>query len=196
MKDPAVALTPEAIIVWPHLFEPTSFNDSEEYYRALLLFEKDVDFSTLHAAVRAAALKKFSAINDEDFKNLRKPIRRGSEKAVDKTGGIDKESFYFNRYFINAKSKFQPQIVDIYNAPITDETAIYGGCIVRAYLSFFGYDFAGNLGVSCSLRALIKIDDGDPLGGGKIDTGAAFAGVIKERPTAFDTEELDDDIRF
>jgi hypothetical protein len=126
-------------------------------------------------------LKKFPGRPDDFYKKLRKPIRNGVEKAVKEDGGVDTESFFYNRYFINVKSKYQPQIINIYNEPITEPDEIYGGCIVRAYLSFFGFDHAGNVGVSSSLRALIKVDDGDPIGGGKVNTGEVFADVIQER---------------
>lgn len=201
MKQDTLALTPEATIVWPDLFEPISFNDGDEHYRALLLIEKNTDLTPLVQAINAAARKKFPGQPEEFYKQLRKPIRSGAEKAVDESGNPDPESFYHNRYFINVKSKYQPQIVTIHNEPITDPNDIYGGCVVRAYLSFFGYNHAGNTGVSCSLRALVKISDGDPIGGGKVNTGAVFAGVIQKRPTviengAFETGMADDDIRF
>lgn len=197
MKQDTLALTPEATIVWPDLFEPISINDSEEqHYRALLLIEKDADLTPLNDAIRAAMQKKFPGQPDDFYQNLRKPVRNGAEKAITDKGDPDTESFYYNRYFINAKSKYQPQIVNVYNEPITDPDDIYGGCIVRAYLSFFGYTHAGNTGVSCSLRALVKIADGAPIGGGKINTGDVFADFIQAKPTVFETGKVVDDIRY
>jgi hypothetical protein len=201
MKQDTLALTPEATIVWPDLFEPISFNGGDEQYRATLLIEKDADLTLLVQAINAAARKKFPGQPEQFYKQLRKPIRKGAEKAVDDNGNPAPESFYHNRYFINVKSKYQPHIVNLHNEPITDPNDIYGGCVVRAYLSFFGYDHAGNTGVSCSLRALVKISDGDPIGGGKVNTGAVFASVIQKRATvfengAFETGMADDDIRF
>lgn len=194
--DETMALTPKATIVWPELFEPSSFNDSDEYFRAMLLIDKDQDLSPLKKAIEAAAFKKFPGQPPEFYKELRKPIRDGAEKAVNDDGSPDTESFYHNRYFMNLKSKYQPQIVNKYNEPITNPDDIYGGCIVRAYLSFFGYNHAGNKGVSCSLRGLVKIDDGDPIGGGKLDTTVAFADVIEERKIITNTWTPTDDINF
>lgn len=196
MKNDTVALTPEATIVWPDLFEPISFKGGEEHYRALLLIEKDADLTPINEAIRAAMLKKFPGQSEDFYERLRKPVRNGAEKAIDDNGNPDCESFYYNRYFINVKSKYQPQIVNIYNEPITNPDDLYGGCIVRAYLSFFSYDHAGNTGVSCSLRALVKVADGDPVGGGKINTGSVFAGVIQTKQNVFESGGLDDDIRF
>jgi hypothetical protein len=183
MKKDTEAITPQARIVWPALFEPEAFNDSEPYYKALLLFEREADFSEIKAAIAAAARRKFPGQSDDFYKKLRKPIRNGNEKAVKENGEPDPESFYFNRLFINAKSRYQPQVVNKFNQPITDAAEVYGGCVVSACLSFFGYDYLGNKGVSAGLRAVIKIDDGEPIGGGKIDTGSVFDRFIEAAPT-------------
>jgi len=91
----------------------------------------------LRSFFHTAARKKFPGQPEEFYKQLRKPIRSGAEKAVDDNGNPDPESFYHNRYFINVKSKYQPQIVNIHNEPITDPNDIYGGCVVRAYSGFY-----------------------------------------------------------
>ena len=115
MKNDTLALTPEAVLVWPSLFEPISINDSEEqHYRALLLIEKNADLTPLKQAISAAALKKFPGRPTEFYQQLRKPIRNGAEKAIDDKGNPDPESFYHERYFINVKSKYQPQMVNIH----------------------------------------------------------------------------------
>lgn len=192
MKNDMMALTPEAIIVWPNLFETVSFNDGEERFQAVLLFEKDSDLSPLKNAIHAAALKKFPGQSKEFYQDLRKPTRNGNEKAVNDNGSPDPQSFYYGRHFMNVKSKYQPQIVNKHNEPVTNPDDIYGGCKVRAYLSFFGYDRAGNTGVSCSLRGLIKLGDGDPIGGGKLNTAEVFSEVIEAKPVISDSWEPDD----
>jgi len=89
MKTDLLALTPEATIVWPELFEPSSFNSSDEYYRATLLIEKDSDLAPLEQAINAAALKKFPGQSNEFYQQLRNPIRNGALKAVDDNGNPD-----------------------------------------------------------------------------------------------------------
>ena len=87
-------------------------------------------------------------------------------------------NLFRKRLFMTVKSDFQPQIVDKFNQPILDPKAIYGGCRVVVAVAFFGYGHLGNYGVSCSMRAIIKIADGDPIGGGRLDTGQVFAAYI------------------
>jgi hypothetical protein len=79
---------------------------------------------------------------------------------------------------MTVKSDFQPQVVDRSNQPILDPKAIYGGCRVVVAVTFFGYGHLGNHGVSCSMRAIMKIADGDSIGGGRLDTGQVFAAYI------------------
>ena len=195
MKKATEALTPEAIITYPSLFKPESYKLEEPVYKATLLISKDKDMEKLNDAMREATYHKWPNRDKEFYGKLRKPIRDGNSKAISKNGIVDKESFYFDHYFINVKSKYQPQIVNIYNDPITNEDEIYGGCIVKAYLSFYGYDFAGNFGIGAGLRAICKVRDGEPIGGGKIDTAEVFGNVIQERKAGFNTSgDLEDDI--
>ena len=105
MKKPTDVTTPDCKIVWPTLFEPESFNGGEPKYSALLLFEKDTDFTLMKAAIRAAAEERFPGQGKEFYKALRRPLRDGKQKAVDKDGSPDPESFYHNRIFMNSKSK-------------------------------------------------------------------------------------------
>jgi hypothetical protein len=189
MQEDTLVLTPEATLVYPSLFEPTAFKNEDPAYKATLLISKAEDLKPMRNACRSAALRKWG--QNVQTQQLRSPIRDGDQKAMDENGNIDKTNFYFGNVFINAKSKWQPQIVNIYNEFITDENELYGGCIVRAYISFFGYDFAGNRGVSAGLRAICKISDGTPLGGGRIDTADAFKDFIKEKPSFMDGPPMD-----
>ena len=184
MQDPTVALTPECTLIYPDLFEPTTFgNETEPKYKATLLIDSDKDIKPLREACRQAAYKKFGT--GIDLQSLKYPIRDGNKKARDENGNPDPTNFYYNRIFIAAKSKYRIPIVNIYNEEITDTEEIYGGCIVRAYLSFYGYAYMGN-GIAAGLRAVCKVSDGDPIGGGKVDTGEAFKDFLKPKDTFMD----------
>jgi hypothetical protein len=177
--DPTLCLTPECTLVYPSLFEPSSFKTEEPTYSGTFLIPKNANIDNMRNAVKAAATQKWGT--QISFKSLRLPVRDGDEKAIDENGNTNKDNFYYNQYFVRAKSKWQPPIVNIYNDPITDENEIYGGCIVRAYFSFYGYDYMGNKGIGCGLRAVCKVADGPPLGGGRIDTSEVFNSVLVEK---------------
>ena len=183
--DQNFILIPEAIIIYPTLFEPTAFeNEKEPFYRCTFLIEKDQDLKNLRNACREAAYRKFGT--GVDMGSLRYPVRDGNELAKDENGEPDPNNFYFNRLFVRCKSKFKVPVVNVYNEEITDPEEIYGGCKVAGYVSFFAYSHMGNKGISCGLRAVCKLADGDPLGGGRINTGEAFKQFLKPRDTFMD----------
>jgi hypothetical protein len=175
--------TPPCTIVYPELFEPKAFNNGEPKYSAVFLLSKDIDRAPLWEAIKAAAVRKFGGQILENMKSLRIPIRDGDEKAVDKTGKVDKESFYFGNNFISAKSKFKPQLINLYGDPVENESEIYGGCTVQAIFNFYGYSYMGD-GVACGLQAVCKVGDGEPIGSNRVNTTEAFQGVIKDKPDA------------
>ena len=186
MKDPTLYLTPECTIVYPNLFEPTAYKNEEPTYSATFLISKSNDLSELKEVMKNAAYGRFGT--QVQLRTLQYPLRDGDKKAIDENGNPDKDNFYYNKHFIRAKSKFQLPIVNIYNEPITDESALYGGCIVRAYLSFYGYDYMGKKGIGCGLRAVCKVEDGEPLGGGRVNTAEVFSGILQEKDTFLNTE--------
>ena len=172
MNDQTMVLIPDSTIVYPSLFEMTGFKDQDPTYNATFLIPKKTDIKALRDACKIAAFVKWG--QNVQTQTLRSPIRDGDQKVIDESGTIDKTNFYFNNYFLRAKSKYNIPIVNVYNEEITDPNELYGGCLVRAYVQFFAYDFMGNKGVSAGLRAVQKIEDGDPIGGNKIDPKQIF----------------------
>jgi len=181
-QDPTLYLTPNCTLVYPNLFEPASFKNEDPVYSATFLISKSSDVSGMKEAVKVAAMQKWGQQILDKMGTLRFPVRDGNEKAVDQNGNEDKENFYYNQHFIRAKSKWQPPIVNIYGASITDPNEIYGGCVVRAQFSFYGYDFMGNKGIGCGLRAVCKVEDGEPIGSGRVNVSEVFQGVLQDKP--------------
>ena len=184
MPDQEFILIPESILIYPSLYEPTAFKDQEPSYQATFLIEKDADIKPIREACRQAAYRKFGTQINMSALNF--PVRDGNELAIDDNGHPDPNNFYYNRLFIRTKSKFKVPIVNVFNDEITDPEEIYGGCKVAGYVVFFGYDYMGKKGVSAGLRAVCKIADGDPLGGGRVNTGEAFKQFLKPKDTFMD----------
>ena len=134
MTDPTVYLTPICTLVYPSLFEPTSYDKEEPTYSGTFLIPKTNDIAPLREVCKAAAAQKWGQQILNNLGSLHFPVRNGDDKAIARDGSPDNESFYYNQYFIRAKSTWQPAIVNIYNEPIEDPNEIYGGCLVRAYL--------------------------------------------------------------
>ncbi len=90
--------------------------------------------------------------------NLRSPLHDGDEEKPD-------NPIYQNCYYINAKSKEAPQVVDAHIEPITDQTEVYSGCYGKISITLYAYNYNGNRGIAAALGNIQKLEDGEPLGG-------------------------------
>lgn len=158
---------------YANVFTPKAIDDnSQPKYSVSLLIPKD-DKKTLKK-VRDAI--KEAKVNDRANKvfggkkppKLKEPLRDGDE---DRPG----DPVYANCYFIGANSVTKPKIVDRNMEEILDPEDFYSGCYGRASVSFYAFNTAGNKGIACSLNALQKLRDGEPLGG-SVSVEEAFGG--------------------
>lgn len=158
--------TPQAVLSYPHLFEPnTPPGATEAVYSCALVFEQGTDLTEMKKAAVEAAKEKFGA-------KAEALIRDGKLKLPFRTDAEDK-GYPEGSIFMNVKNKQKPGIVSIYPGPdgkptaITDPSQVYAGCKVRASLRAYAYDVSGNKGVAFALGNLQKLADGDRLDGRK-----------------------------
>ena len=66
--------------------------------------------------------------------------------------------------YINATSKYRPQIVDK-DLKILSPDELYNGCFARVSINFYPYNHkeSGNCGISCELLNLQKLKDGERI---------------------------------
>lgn len=110
--------------------------------------------------------------------NLKTPLRDGDIERSD-------DEAYAGHYFLNASSrKRRPGIAKpIGKNPdgttkfeeITDSTEVYSGCYARVSLNFYPYNAKGNVGVGAGLNNLVKVQDGEALGGSAPSVSSDFA---------------------
>lgn len=163
-RDEKYVITGEAMLSYPHLFEPEAMNEGEEpVYSACLVFEQGADLRAIRKAIAAAATEVWGNKAKSMFESgaLRNPIRRDGEAKGYPEGSV----------FINVRTRRKPGIVGPYRGPdgkpmpITDPDEVYAGCYVRASLRAFAYDNKGNKGVSFALNNLQKLRDGKRIDG-------------------------------
>lgn len=154
--NPKRVITPIARLSYPYLFEKSEgMNGQEGKYQCELIFEDGADLAELKRAANIAAKDKWG---DKVPKNLRSPFRDGDTDREGKDG-------YEGCVFIGARSKDRPGVViGRDRAPCTDQSDVYGGCYVKASVTAFAYEQAGNKGVSFALNNVWKIRDGEPFG--------------------------------
>lgn len=163
-------ITGKVRLSYVHVFEPRPDDDGNEKYSCSILIPKD-DKETLRkikAAVEAAIEQgKTSKWGGKIPANLKKPLRDGDEERPD-------DPAYAGHYFLNATSKTRPGIAKpVGKTPdgktkfqeITDSTEVYSGCYARVSLNFYPFDAKGNKGVAVGLNNIVKVQDGEFLGG-------------------------------
>ncbi|MDD3400733.1 MAG: DUF2815 family protein [Eubacteriales bacterium] len=69
-------------------------------------------------------------------------------------------------WVITVSSKRAPVLVYPDKTPITEPTELYSGCYGRAIINFYAFATSGNTGISAGLNGIMKLEDGEPLGGG------------------------------
>lgn len=155
-------VTGEVRFSYLHVFEPAKVEGSdEEKYSVSLIIPKS-DTKTIKAIEKAIEIAKeagkMSKFGGKIPANLKTPLRDGD---------IDREDDenYADCYFINANCKTQPGLVYKNGQRIIDSTDLYSGCYGLASITFYAFNSNGNKGIACGLNNLMKVRDGEPLGG-------------------------------
>jgi len=147
---------------YAHLFQPAADLNGNEKYSASFIISK----SDERTKKRYDELMK-QMLTDPDIKRTlgnggtpRMPLRDGDTDRPN-------DAAYENSWFLNAKSNpdHKPLILDRDRQEIVDPNDIYSGCYVQAVVNFYAYNKGGNKGIGCSLSAVRKLKDGQPLSG-------------------------------
>lgn len=93
---------------------------------------------------------------DETDGSFRLPLKDGDIERADM-------SEFSGRYFINATSRYMPEVVDENCFMITDPKEFYSGCYGRAAIKFFPYNREGSSGIGCCMCNVQKLEDGGEL---------------------------------
>ena len=83
-------------------------------------------------------------------------------------------------FFINCSSKKRPGLVDSHKMDIMSSDELKSGDWGKASINFFPFSASGNNGVGVGLNHLMKMDDGEPLGGNSASAESDFEGEWDE----------------
>jgi hypothetical protein len=154
-------VTGECRASYESLLQPKqSLNGNMEYSCSILIPKTDKKtVADIEAAIDAAKAKaKNEKWGGKIPPNCKSPMRDGDTDRPN-------DDAYKGHWFINAKSRNKPNVVDQDVRPIIDRTQVYSGGYFRFALSLYGYNVNGNIGVAAGLENAQKLRDGDPLGG-------------------------------
>jgi len=154
VKETEKIVTGLVRFMYPNVIQPRAFKEGQERkYSAMIIIDK-TDTATV-----GAILDKITEAKDAGK-------LKGTFKQPLKDGDVEfpEDENFKGKYFLNARSKFKPGVLDK-KTPITDPEVFYGGCYGRAVLTFLAYT-EGSKGVCARLKAVQKIKDGERIGGG------------------------------
>ena len=172
-----------------HAFEPQEDDKGSKKYGVSLIIPKSdtVTIAAIKKAVNAALEAGMSLLGIKHGQplpsSLKLPLRDGD---IDKPG----DEAYENSFFVNAGSKGKPGLVKQVGVKdgkpllkeITDPDELYSGCYGKASVTFYAYNKEGGKGIACGLNNLLKLEDGENLGG-RQPADTDFGGVMSGEQT-------------
>lgn len=171
---------------YAHVHEAHAVEEGQtkKYSVSLLIPKSDtVTVSKIQEAIKSALEAGKAKFGGKIPTNYKNPLRDGDTERED-------DENYEGHFFVNANSAKKPGIVDAtrskeimseadYQARIRGKseaeiTAIdekrspeefYSGCFGKASVNFYAFNVSGNKGIACGLNNLMKLEDGENLGG-------------------------------
>lgn len=151
-------------------WKPSSLYGGQKYSMVALIPKEDVEtVNKIHNIIEYVKGKYVDKWGGSVPENLRIPLHDGD---IEKSGNIT----FKNCYYLNAKSKDAPQIVDQNVKPIVNHGELYSGCYGNVSMIFYAYNHCGNKGIGVWLGNIQKVRDGAPLCG-RIHASSEFKPV-------------------
>ena len=91
------------------------------------------------------------------------------------------DDIYAGHVYVNASCKTRPGVVGADRMPITDQEWFYSGCYGYVSINFYAFNTNGNMGVAAGLNNVMKLKDGDALGG-RSSAESDFADIDTNAP--------------
>lgn len=188
-------VTGKVRLSYANIWEPKEDDNGVLWYSTSILIPKE-DKETLRKykeiieGLKEQAKAKYGGKLPAKFHT---PLRDGDEERPD-------DEAYAGHYFFNAKSKTQPGIAKpagrgadgkIKFEEIEDSTEVYSGCYVKVSVNFYLFDQKGNKGIAAGLNNIVKLQDGEPLGG-RARLEDDFANEDFDDVVDFDSDDDDD----
>ncbi len=157
-----------AIITWPKLFTPEQIDGAgDPKFQAKLILPANAPWDLLNACVNEATAAKFP---------------NGAPAGLTLPWKDATNDGFPGQFFINAYSGAgdPPQVTDQAVQPLMDRSKIFSGCIVNAYVRFYGYPQQGG-GIAVFYAMSVGGADGRSAGAWWRDCFETFAAWVRSR---------------
>jgi len=144
-----------------HVWEPAAVQEGQDkkYSASLIIPKSDkATLAKIRAAIDAAKEAGKTKFGGKIPAVLKTPLRDGDVERPE-------DDAYAGAWFINASAKTKPGLVDASVQPILDQSELYSGCYGKASITFYAFNTSGNKGIAAGLNHLMKVKDGESLGG-------------------------------
>ncbi len=184
-QDAQRVVTGKVRLSFVHLFTPYAKQQGQEpkYSVTLLIPKSDIATkqridAAINAAIQEGISKPWNGVRPPQ---IHFPIHDGD--GVKPSDGMPFGPECKGHWVMTASSKAdrRPDIVDINLNPIMNQSEIYSGCYGRVSIRFFAYNSNGKKGVGCGLGNVQKLEDGEPLAGGR-SAAEDFASLAATAP--------------
>jgi len=160
-------ISPTGTFQWVFLDKPKvdkNNPEKEPFYSITLLMDKKdpkviEKLDQMKSCIKDALEKRFG---DKVPAKYYTPIKDGDVE-TDKEGN----PAYPGSWYIEAKNKEKPGLVDADREPILTQQAVWSGCKGRLSLGFVGYDVSAKKGVTIYLNNVQLTDNSAPKMGGR-----------------------------
>lgn len=178
MNEVTNVTTGEVRLSYAHLFKPyAAMQGQEEKYSCTILVPKsDVDtMNRINAAIEAAKQKGISdKWNGQCPPIVPTPVYDGDGVRPSDGMAFGPECKGHWVFTASAKADYPPEVVDSNRNPIINQSEVYSGIYAYVNVTFYPYAFGGKKGIGCGLGPVMKLRDGEPLGGGRVSASQAF----------------------
>lgn len=178
MENLTNVTTGEVRLSFVHLFKPYAHTPGQEekFNCTILVPKSDADtMSRINAAVEAAKQKGVSAT----WGGVQPPIV--PTPIYDGDGVRPSDGMAFGPeckghwvFTASAKVDYPPEVVDRQGNPIINQSEVYSGMFARVNVNFYPYAFGGKKGIGAGLGPVMKMRDGESLGGSAPSAAQAF----------------------
>ncbi len=158
-----------------HIWEPVAIEEGQpkKYSASLIIPKSDkATLSAIKTAIDAAKEQGKAKFGGKVPTSLKTPLRDGDVERPE-------DDNYKGSYFINANSTTRPGVVDKNIQQIMNQDELYSGCYGKVSITFYAFNTSGNKGIACGLNHIMKIKDGEALGG-RSSAESDFANVTNE----------------
>jgi len=186
-KDENRLITPVFTAAFASVFEPTKIKgqpESKKKYRLTMIFPKGQDFAPLEKMIQEVAYKKWgekaTAILKKQADSDKRLFKDGSNMVAQNYAGFIDGAIYIQA---NSSEKAKPRVSEKREGLLYDlktEEEFYSGCKAIASISPYALDEVVAKGVFFSLVNVLKISDGERLGGSRAKPEQDFDAPMAE----------------